>query len=224
MPRNLSQGRLNLACLALIMMLGVVMTGCAPNSTGNNNPAEQADGPIGASPELKEAATQAFDLNRNILTQIDPALFTGDYALLTSERQSSETPAMANGYSYWDLTTTSDLKDTDVHALFDKLRTYLESDGWKVSSDDRRVSSTGGVSGGADFRKDGPVVYLSMGVTRGPAGARIYVEIATRHFSNPPMSEWPAAGADETWQPNTPLWPEGLGPTPSPSPSGTAAP
>ena len=41
-------------------------------------------------------------------------------------------------------------------------------------------------AGGADFRKEGQVDYLSMGVTSGSARAQIYVDIATKNFPNPP--------------------------------------
>ncbi|WP_404503119.1 hypothetical protein [Arthrobacter sp. GAS37] len=202
------------------------MSACAPNSGGNSNPAEPVDGPVGASAELKDAANQAFDLNRNILAQIDPSLFAELDSLPTSRRESSETPAMKNGYSYWHVSTTSRLKGADVHALFDKLRTYLESNGWENGSDDRTTSSTGTVIGTADFRNKGPVDYLSMGVTGGPTNVQIYIDIATANFPNPPVSEWPDAGSGEPWQPSAALWPAGLGPAPTsaptPSPSGTS--
>ncbi len=205
------------------------MSACTGGTSSNPHEAIGAD-QVGVSSDLKNAAIEAHQLNRDILAQIAPSNFTGVYNFLPSDssRLSAETPAMKDGSSYWNFQTSSILKkDTDVGALFIELRTYLESRGFTLTADDHKPGSPGWIVGGADFKSNGTIRYIRLNVNGGPDYKDVAINVITANYPNPPMSEWPdLRGDDWEWNTTEPLWPEGLGPTPTPSasPSGQGTP
>ena len=209
--------------LGLALVLGILMSACTPHTLAKptttaemKNPHETLNGAsVSPGQGLKAAATEAYDLHRSILEQVDPEFFDGDVSARINERASSETPGYKDGNSYWNLSTLSYLKgSTDTEAPFSKIRAYLESEGYAMTRDER--SATGG---SADFRKDHPVAYINLGVNKSGKFGQIGMTIVTDHFPNPPMSEWPKPGEEETWKPSVALWPAGLGPKETASPT-----
>ncbi|NYE94959.1 hypothetical protein FHU41_001180 [Psychromicrobium silvestre] len=189
-------------------------------TSGNGNPHEPINADkVGVSQELKNATIEAVKLNRDILTQIDKKYFIGSFTDLSNERHSSETPPMKNGYSYWQITTLSGTKNMDITAVFNQIRTYLESQGFTLDRDDRQGTPEKGVTDVATFRrKDNAVPFIEMGVPGTNKDSQISLKIVTADYPNPPMSEWPDWHKDEPeWKPTEPLWPTGIGPKTTPS-------
>ena len=209
--------------LGLALVLGILMSACTPHTLAKptttaemKNPHEALDGArVSPSQELKNAASEAYDLHRGILQQIDPTLFGGDYQLPTSRRASSETPAYKDGNSYWYLNTLSYLKgNVDTEAVLSRIKNYLESQGYTMTQNGHPGSDAS-----FDFRKDAPVEVVSLAVNKSEKSGQIGLRLVTADFPNPPEAEWPKPGEEETWKPSVPLWPAGLGPKETASPT-----
>ena len=214
--------------LFLALTLGILMSACttpAPgsgqtSSLGVKNPHEALDGRrVSPSRGLKDAATDAYDLHRGILEQVGLNSLDGDVSADINRRSSSETPAYKDGNSYWNLGTLSYLNnDVDTNAVFRRVKAYLETQGYTAP----KVEVTGTppeLMTTAQFGKNSSVSVIDITVRRNTKIALIGITIVTADFPNPPESEWPASGEEETWKPSVPLWPAGLGPKETASPT-----
>lgn len=205
--------------LWLAMTLGILMSACTAPLVAQN-PHEVLQGrSVSPSQELKNAATKAYDVHRRILEQIDSACFSGSFSANINERASSETPAYKDGKSHWDLSTYSYVRGgLDTKSLFVKVKEYLESQGYSMS----RNESSGTppeIVVTAQFRNQSAVNFIDLAVSGDPKIGMIAINLVTDHFPNPPESEWPRPGEEETWKPSVPLWPDGLGPKETANPT-----
>lgn len=213
--KGLYAGWLGAGAQVLLFCIGVLLV-----QGGVPDPRDQLGGtPVSPSQELKQAAAEAYEVHRSIVSQVDASLFTGKSTEYTNERKSAESPAYKDGDSLWTIETDTDLRPgMDMQATWGRIKTHLESKGFTMVESKSKTTKWGPHLY-AEFRQKGPVESIVLVLDAAKTWSGISVELSTADFPNPPESEWPKYGEEETWKPSVPLWPAGLGPKEKPSPT-----